>query len=196
MCVCARAENSLRNESDCYLSSLFQLAVGGEGLRFWNTEVWLDQMIFFFFLKPTWLFRIYLLQVHRRQALVLPLFSLNVKLHGYFVLVFCACVFIIKCRCAYTGKSSILLLSRFSFMSVSLKQTHTFDVNVERWSTARFLCFQPQVRRPLWSSLVGNDCRNCTVIFLYSSKCSLIGKKIYKYINIYEYINCADCKWL
>lgn len=151
---------------------------------------------FIFFLKPTWLFRIYLLQVHRRQALVLPLFSPNVKLHGYFVLVFCACVFIIKCRCAYTGKSSILLLSQFSFMSVSLKQTHTFDVNVERWSTARFLCFQPQVRRPLWSSLVGNDCRNCTVIFLYSSKCSLIGKKIYKYINIYEYINCADCKWL
>lgn len=98
------------------------------------------------------------------------------------------------CLCIYqqmvgmhTQKNSIISDLLMSVSLRDIQNTHThFRCQIREVVQRQVPVFQPQAQRPLWSSLVGNDCRNCTVIFLYSSKCSLIGKKIYKYIWIYK----------
>lgn len=118
-------------------------------------------------------FKMFLLQVHWQQALIRPLSFLFSK------------------DDVHTGRKSILLLSQILLLALdliylSLREKHTHTPKEVVY--CQVPVFRRQVRLPLRSSLVGNDCRNCTVIFLYFSKCSLIGKKIYKYKNIYEYI--------
>lgn len=43
-CIVWRVQRTVWGMKVTAMSSLFQLAVGGEGLRFWSTEVWLDQI--------------------------------------------------------------------------------------------------------------------------------------------------------